>query len=117
MIRADLSALSPYAQLAQFRYTPDSAALSDQAVLRHAEDAEVCALWDAALQAQEAVLLDWQNQSLEEFAQPFAINGYEYEAQEAMACVSQGRLTSSLVPMEETIRVIRLLEECRRQWR
>ncbi len=57
MIRADLSALSPYAQLAQFRYTPDSAALSDQAVLRHAEDAEVCALWDAALQAQEAVLL------------------------------------------------------------
>ena len=57
MIRADLSVLSPYAQLAQFRYTPDSAALSDQAVLRHAEDAEVCALWDAALQAQEAVLL------------------------------------------------------------
>ena len=67
-------------------------------------------------QAQGAVLLDWQNQPIEEFRAPFAISGYEYEAQEAMACVRQGRLTSSLVPMEETIRVIRLMEECRRQW-
>ena len=83
----------------------------------HGTKARVLINREFFFQAQEAVLLDWQNQPLEEFAQPFAINGYEYEAQEAMACVSQGRLTSSLVPMEDTIRVIRLLEECRRQWR
>lgn len=49
--------MSSYAQLAQFRYSPQSAAFSDQVILQRAEDVEVCALWDVALQAEEAVLL------------------------------------------------------------
>lgn len=66
--------------------------------------------------AQHVALVDWENQVVEELDAPFACNGYEYEAQEAMECVRQGRTSSSLVPMEETIAMIGLMEECRRQW-
>lgn len=66
--------------------------------------------------AQHVSLIDWDNQVVEELQAPFACNGYEYEAIEAMACIRQGRTVSSLVPMEDTIGVIGLMEECRRQW-
>lgn len=66
--------------------------------------------------AQRVALMDWDNQVVEELEEPFAINGYEYEALEAMECVRQGRTVSSLIPMEDTIRMIALMEECRRQW-
>ena len=67
-------------------------------------------------QAQRAVLMDWNNQPVEVYEGIFGINGYEYEAQEAMQCIAEGRTESRLVPMEETIAVIRLLEECKTQW-
>lgn len=67
-------------------------------------------------QAQKAVLLDWENQPIEQIEAPFMVNGYEYEAIEAMNCITEGRIQSDLIPMEETIAVIRLLEECRKQW-
>lgn len=67
--------------------------------------------------AQRVALVDWDNQVVEELDQPFACNGYEYEALEAMECVRQGRTVSSLVPMEETIAMITLMEECRSRWR
>lgn len=81
----------------------------------HGTKARVLINREFFFQAQRVVLLDWQNQPIEEFEEPFAISGYEYEAREAMECVSRGSATSSLVPMEETIQVIKLMEECRRQ--
>ncbi len=66
--------------------------------------------------AQRAALIDWDNQVVEEVEEPFACNGYEYEAMEAMECVRQGRAVSGLVPMEDTIRMIELMEACRRRW-
>ncbi len=62
--------------------------------------------------AQRAVLTGWDNEPLEIFEAPFAVNGYEYEALEAMNCILQGKTESALVPMEETIAVIRLMERC-----
>lgn len=67
--------------------------------------------------AQRAVLLDWSNQPIETFESAFAVNGYEYEAREAMNCVLRGETGSALVPMKETIEVIRLMEQCARQWK
>ena len=67
-------------------------------------------------QAQKAVLLDWDNRQIGEIEAPFMANGYEYEAIEAMNCISEGKTQSKLIPMEETIAVIRILEECRKQW-
>lgn len=62
--------------------------------------------------AQRAVLTGWDNQPIENFEAPFGVNGYEYEALEAMNCILRGKTESALVPMEETIGVIRLMERC-----
>lgn len=66
-------------------------------------------------QAQKAVLTDWDNQPVEEFDGTFLFSGYEYEAIEAMECLRAGRTESSLVPMEETIAILELLEKCKSQ--
>lgn len=67
-------------------------------------------------QAQKAVLYDWNNHPIEKVTIPFYINGYEYEAIEAMNCIAEGKIQSELVPMEETIAILRLLEKCKEQW-
>lgn len=66
--------------------------------------------------AQRVTLLDCDNQPLEELEAPFEISGYEYEAREAMDCVLRGETQSRVVPVEETIAVIRLMEQCTEQW-
>ena len=67
-------------------------------------------------QATKAVLVDWDNQVIEEFEAPFDINGYEYEAMEAMDCLAKGKTVSSLLPMEDTIAALKLLEKCKDAW-
>ncbi len=67
-------------------------------------------------QAQKASLVDWSNEVIESFEAPFTINGYEYEAIEAMACIAEGRTQSALIPMEDTIAVLELLEKCKDSW-
>jgi len=46
---------------------------------------------------------------------PFEVNGFEYEIREAMACVSEGKLESSLMTAEQSIAVMRIMDEIRRQ--
>ena len=46
---------------------------------------------------------------------PFDVNGFEYEIREAMACVREGRLESSLMTAEQSIAVMRMMDEIRRQ--
>ena len=50
-----------------------------------------------------------------EIRRPFEINGFEYEIREAMACVSEGRLESSLMTAQQSIAVMRIMDEIRRQ--
>ncbi|MBQ8816588.1 MAG: Gfo/Idh/MocA family oxidoreductase [Lachnospiraceae bacterium] len=71
---------------------------------------------ESFFQARKAVLVDWSNQPIEEFEAPFMINGYEYEAIEAMQCISQHKTQSELIPMEDTIAVLELLEQCKAKW-
>lgn len=66
--------------------------------------------------AQKVSLIDWENQPIEEFDGTFSVDGYEYEAMEAMDCIRTGRTESALAPMEETIKLIHLMEECKKQW-
>ena len=66
--------------------------------------------------AQKAALIDWDNQLIEEFDGTFTVDGYEYEALEAMDCIRSGRTESALAPMEETIKLIQLMETCKNQW-
>jgi predicted dehydrogenase len=41
--------------------------------------------------------------------------GYQHEAIEAMECVRAGRLESGIMPLDETVRVMELMDEIRRQ--
>lgn len=66
--------------------------------------------------AQKASLLNWENEIIEAFEQPFEVNGYEYEAIEAMWCIQNKKTESEIVPVEETIQVIRIMEACLEQW-
>lgn len=42
--------------------------------------------------------------------------GYNYEAQEVMNCILSGKLESEIMPLDETVRIIELMDELRLQW-
>ena len=46
---------------------------------------------------------------------PMKGNGYNYEAQEVMDCIRAGRLESDVMPLDETLSIMRTLDEIRRQ--
>ena len=46
---------------------------------------------------------------------PFEINGFEYEIREAMACVQEGKMESCLMTAQQSIAVMRIMDEIRRQ--
>ncbi len=50
------------------------------------------------------------------FEFPFPVNGYEYEAAEAMRCLRAGLTESPLVPGETTCRLLGLMDGMRREW-
>ncbi len=47
---------------------------------------------------------------------PLAGNGYEYEATEVMDCLRAGKLESSLMPLDESLSIMRTLDALRVQW-
>jgi predicted dehydrogenase len=47
---------------------------------------------------------------------PFGSNGFEYQATEAMTCLRQGKLESSIIPLEETLSIMQTLDAIRAQW-
>ena len=47
---------------------------------------------------------------------PFAGNGYQFEAAEVMTCLRAGKLESRVMPLDETLSVMRTLDAIRAQW-
>ena len=47
---------------------------------------------------------------------PFTGNGYNYEAAEVMACLRAGKLESEVMPLDETLSIMRALDQLRAQW-
>ena len=43
-------------------------------------------------------------------------NGYEYEAMEVMECIRAGKLESAVMPLDESLSIMRTLDEVRAQW-
>jgi len=43
-------------------------------------------------------------------------NGYEYEALEVMDCIRAGKLESDIMPLDESLSIMRTLDEVRAQW-
>lgn len=52
---------------------------------------------------------------VEKFEQAHAINGYEYEIQEVQRCLDQGLLESPHLPWEESLTVMKTMDEVRAQ--
>lgn len=46
---------------------------------------------------------------------PFEINGFEYEIREAMACVAQGKVHSDVITPQQSVAVMEIMDEIRRQ--
>ena len=64
----------------------------------------------------EAELFDKEAKSVEKFVCEPEINGYEYEIREVHRCLRLGLKESPLVPHAGTVRVMKVMDECRRQW-
>jgi len=52
----------------------------------------------------------------EVFGPKFDVNGYNYEAAEAMRCLREGRPESSIMPLDETLAIMRTMDAIRAQW-
>lgn len=42
--------------------------------------------------------------------------GYRYEAEEAMRCLKEGKKESNILPLKETLGIMKIMDEVRRQW-
>lgn len=49
-------------------------------------------------------------------AVPEQITGYEYQFAEAAQCIAEGRLESKSMPMDDTVKVMEVMDALRRQW-
>lgn len=63
----------------------------------------------------EKVTVYIDGQAPYEIARPFEVNGFEYEIREAQDCVRAGRLESSLMTHEQSVAVMAIMDEIRRQ--
>jgi hypothetical protein len=50
------------------------------------------------------------------FKFPLLGNGYNYEAEEAMRCLREGRMESADMPLDETLAIMRTLDRIRAPW-
>jgi len=47
---------------------------------------------------------------------PYEGNGYQYEAAEVMRCLRAGKLESDIMPLEESLSIMKTLDDIRDQW-
>jgi predicted dehydrogenase len=64
----------------------------------------------------DAVTYTPEGQESRELRFPAAQNGYMHEAQEVMECLRAGRLESSIMPLDETLAIMRTLDSIRAQF-
>ena len=59
---------------------------------------------------------DYNDQLLAHYDVPAQINGYEYEFMEAVRCIEAGKTESESMPAGETVYVMELMDDLRKQW-
>ena len=47
---------------------------------------------------------------------PYAGNGYHYQAEELMRCVREGRTESAVMPLDESVALVALMDRARAAW-
>lgn len=66
--------------------------------------------------ASSAQLYDDKGNLLESFLEPHLENGYEYEAEEVNRCLRDGKTESDVVPLQDTLEIIKVMDKIRAQW-
>lgn len=66
--------------------------------------------------ADKASLYDVDNNLVEYYSKPFAMNGYEYEAEEVNACLRDKKTESEIIPLANTIEIMKLMDQIRADW-
>ncbi len=61
-------------------------------------------------------IYDTEDNLLKTIEVPEQISGYEYEFQQSVKAIKEGRLESPCMPHEETIRVMEIMDSIRRDW-
>lgn len=61
-------------------------------------------------------LYDNQENLIEEFKGEFEVNGYEYEIREVQDCLRAGKKESEVIPLSDTLSVMKVMDEIRGQW-
>lgn len=59
---------------------------------------------------------DCGDQLIKHLDVPSQITGYEYEVQESMEMIKQGKLESESMPLSETVYIMELMDDLRKQW-
>jgi len=65
---------------------------------------------------QSVSVYDDNDNLLERYEVPQQISGYEYEFQEAVRCIREGKLEPDSMPWEKTIQVMEIMDSLRKQW-
>lgn len=66
--------------------------------------------------AEDAMLYDTANELVETCELPFPVNGYVYEAEEVNRCIRDGLLESELLPLQDTLDIMDLMDGLRAEW-
>ena len=62
------------------------------------------------------LLAPWLGLRNQEVRMPCTGNGYQYEAQEVMDCLQNGATESAIMPLDQTLQVMEILDAIRAQW-
>jgi predicted dehydrogenase len=71
---------------------------------------------DSAWYKPTTMTLKTEGKEPRQFHYPHAGNGFNYEAAEVIRCLRDGALESPVMPLEESLSIMRTLDEIRAQW-
>ena len=60
--------------------------------------------------------LQLNDEEPQEVSIPFESTGYNYEAQEVIDCLNNGKLESDIMPLNETLQIMRCMDQIRADW-
>ena len=66
--------------------------------------------------AESAEVYDAGGKLVDTFFHPFTTNGYVYEAEEVNRCMLEGKKQSDIIPLNDTLDIIRIMDEIRADW-
>jgi len=64
----------------------------------------------------EKLIVEIENKNPVTYDLPLRCNGYEYEIEEVMQCLREGKTESSIMPLDESINIMQTMDQLRSQW-